>query len=270
MIDDDELRDLGARLSFERFARGDKSIANTFGRENTARGRAVADACLPTLTRAVAAYVPHGGRRGALRAVLGQLAPERIATAILSGAIRSIGLMSDIEDDDDDRDVTLGATRELIGRNLERECRSARLLRQNASGYWRIDWEPRLVDYAGGWGVDVLVTTLPDMFEVVGFRATGMQARRATIFTCNSSSGPRTSATKRCGGAFGMIRTICRRSTRPSRGLRITGTAHGASARTLCGVGAILRSWTRFRRPFLGRGLARSTAWNRSPIWSTT
>jgi hypothetical protein len=152
MTDDNELRDLWVDLSLERFEKADGSISRAFGAENAPRGRAIADKCLPALTKAIATYAPRQGSRGQLRAFLGQF----LAEAILSPAIRACCDLADFDlddDDDDDRDRTLGATVEQIGENLKRVCRA--------------DWDAQATWEAGSWATDVLVTTLPGMFEVV-------------------------------------------------------------------------------------------------------
>jgi DNA-directed RNA polymerase len=85
-----------------------------------------------------------------------------VAAAILSGAIHVIGLLGSR-----DRDATERAAAEQIGRNLERECRSAKLLKKNARGYARIGWSDERLHQAGFWGIDMLMRALPDMFERV-------------------------------------------------------------------------------------------------------
>src|SRR5262245_29540178 len=128
----DDLDNLAVDLSRERFDRGNRSMADTFGAENTAPGRALADNCLPRLEAAIAADLRpeqapetaleaafvRAGHSDAVRASLSHIESSRLATAILSGAIRVLGHLSDIDverdDDDDNRDVTLGATIEAI------------------------------------------------------------------------------------------------------------------------------------------------------------
>jgi DNA-directed RNA polymerase len=162
-----KLQDLAVDLSVERFNRRDKQIADTLGHEATGRGRTVADECLPGLINYLKAYHPHGGPRARLWDILVRAEPDRLAAAILSGAINTIGRLGDDDDGDDNNDATLRATMEQIGTNLERECRSARLLKKNAKGYARLDWDVEQLHNAGGWGVDVLMKALPGMFELV-------------------------------------------------------------------------------------------------------
>src|SRR5262249_54758672 len=182
MIDDD----LADDLSVERFDRRDRQVAKVFGHEETARGRALRDRCLGRLTDAIKAYGsyrhapetalaaafraaghPCGGQRGALWSVLKRVDPEQIALAILSGALRVIGVGGDVFDGEDDRETTLRVTCEHIGRNLQLACRSARLLRKDATGYWKIDWDDDRLHGSGGWGVDMLLEALPSMFELL-------------------------------------------------------------------------------------------------------
>src|SRR5262249_20922377 len=162
------LKNLALDLSVERFNRSDKQTSDTLGPEATGRGRAVTDQCLPGLINYLKSYHPHGGARALLWDVLVRVEPDRLAAAILSGAIRIIGRIgNDDDDDDDNNDATLRAAMEEIGTNIERECRSARLLKKNAEGYARLDWDIEQLHHAGGWGVDVLFQALPGMFELV-------------------------------------------------------------------------------------------------------
>jgi DNA-directed RNA polymerase len=157
-----DLKDLGLDRSVEQFNRRDKQTANSLGYEATARGRALTDRCLPALVARIKTYSPRGRDRSRLCKVLAGVEIGRVAAAILSGAIHTIGLLGNR-----DRDATERAAMEQIGRMLERECRSARLLKKNARGYARIDWSDERLHQAGAWGIDMLMRTLPNMFERV-------------------------------------------------------------------------------------------------------
>jgi hypothetical protein len=156
------LKNLGLDLSAERFKRRDKQIADTFGHDATIPGRAVAEHCLPELTNYIKTFHPRGGPRAPLWDILVRVEPDRLAAAILSGAIHIAGQIGN-----DDRDATLRAAMEQIGTAIERECRSARLLRKKAEGYARLDWDVEQLHQAGAWGVDMLLRAVPGMFELV-------------------------------------------------------------------------------------------------------
>jgi len=184
-----DLGDLADDLSVTRRNRRDNQLAKVFGHEETPAGRALRERCLKRLADAIkrlrhdqettmgaaleAAGHPHGGRRGALCAVLKRVNSERVAEAILSGAIRVIGLRSVPLDGQDDHDTTIRVSFEHIGHNLRLACRSARLLRKAGTGYLNSQWGDDLIHTAGGWGVDVLLDALPDMFELVQFPVVG-------------------------------------------------------------------------------------------------
>src|SRR5262249_17461891 len=110
------------------------------------------------------ATLPVRSKRGAVHAVLKRVNSERVAEAILSGAIRVTGLRSVPLDGQDDHDTTIRVSFEHIGHNLRLACRSARLLRKAGTGYLNSQWGDDLIHTAGGWGVDVLLDALPDMF----------------------------------------------------------------------------------------------------------
>jgi DNA-directed RNA polymerase len=171
-----------ADLSRLRFRRKDRQRAKAFGYEETVRGRALWSRCLKQLTGAIKGIrrapetamedafkvvgPPHGGRRGGLWVVLKRVDPAAVALAILSGAIRVIGMR-------DDEDRTIRVTQEQIGHNLRLACRSARLLRKDKAGYRNPEWDDDRLHTAGGWGVDVLLHALPDMFELVQYPVEG-------------------------------------------------------------------------------------------------
>jgi hypothetical protein len=157
-----DLEDLGLDRSIEQFNIRDKQTARRLGHEATSRGRAVIDRCRPALIAQIKAYRPRGRDRVRLCKVLADVEVERVAAAILSGAIHVIGLLGSR-----DRDATERAAMEQIGRNLERECRSARRLKNKARGYARIGWGDERLHQAGAWGIDMLMRALPDMFERV-------------------------------------------------------------------------------------------------------
>jgi len=121
-----KLKNLAIDLSVDRFNRRDKQVADTLGHEATGRGRAVSDQCLPGLVNYLTAYRPHSSK-ARLWDILGRVETDRIAAAILSGAIHIIGQASN-----SGRDAKHQEAMDQIGTALERECRSARL---------RIDWD---------------------------------------------------------------------------------------------------------------------------------
>jgi hypothetical protein len=148
------LKNLALDLSVERFNRSDKQTSDTLGTESTGRGRAVSDRCLPQLANYIKAYPPHGGPRTHLWNILVYVQPDRLAAAILSGAIRIIGRLGN-----DERDATLRAAMEQIGTNIGRECRLAP--QKDGEEHARLDWDVEQVHQAGGWGVDMLLRALP-------------------------------------------------------------------------------------------------------------
>jgi DNA-directed RNA polymerase len=156
------LKNLAIDLSVDRFNRRDKQTSDFLGTEATSRGRVVSDRCLPGLVDYLKQYRPHGGPRALLWDVLFRVELDRLAVAILSGAIRIIGRIGN-----DDRDTTLRAAWEQIGTNLECECRSARLLKRSGKDYARLGWDIEQLHRAGGWGADMLMQALPGMFEIV-------------------------------------------------------------------------------------------------------